>query len=211
MDNIHSNGDERFARLGAFAAVIVVLAGAAAQLVNYVFFNLRIQSLDPGADRGVFGVIGDVAFAAAAVSAWVLTARVRSARPAAATLAALLTFLAADDVTRLHEKIPDWPAFYLPVLFVALICIVAVSRGSSRSFQFRVARGAVLALDPLIGAGILLLTLSLLLHVLGLLGVADTSGFVYQAKALVKHVTEIAGWLLIALGLLRLGLPARAS
>lgn len=211
MDNIHSDLNQRLARLGAFAAVIVVLAGAAAQLVNYVFFNLRIQSLDPGADRGVFGIIGDVAVAGAAISAWVLTARVRSKRPAAATLAALLTFLAVDDVTRLHEKIPDWPAFYLPVLVVALICIVAVSGGSSGRFQFGAARGSVLAVDPLIGAGILLLTLSLLLHALGLLGVADTSGFVYQAKGLVKHVSEIAGWLLIALGLLRLGLPTRAS
>jgi hypothetical protein len=70
--------------------------------------------------------------------------------------------------------------------------------------------------DRLIGAGLLLLTFSFLLHVLGVrllvnLGVADTAGFAYQAKATVKHATEVAGWFLIALGLLRLGLPARAS
>jgi hypothetical protein len=61
-----------------------------------------------------------------------------------------------------------------------------------------------------------LLTLSFLLHVLGPrllvdLGMGDYTGFAYQAKATVKHATEIAGWFLVALGLLRLGLPAKAS
>ena len=38
-------------------------------------------------------------------------------------------------------------------------------------------------------------------------GVSDTTGWAYETKAAVKHGTEIAGWLLIAIGLLRLGLP----
>lgn len=215
MENIHSARSARFTKLGIFVTIVVVLAGSAAQLINYQFFDLRIQALDPGSDGGVFGVIGDIALAAAAVSAWILTARVRSARPAAVALAALLTFLAADDVARLHDNIPDWLAFYLPVLVASFICLVAVSRGPSRRPQYRSDRGAGRAVDRLIGVGLLLLTFSFLLHVLGVrllvdLGV-DTTGFAYQAKATVKHATEIAGWFLIALGLLRLGLPARTS
>lgn len=153
--------------------------------------------------------MGDIALTATAVSAWMLAVRVRSTRPLAAALATLLTFLAVDDVTRLHEHIPHWLAFYLPVLATSFICLVAISRGPSRRPLFSAGHGANGTVDGLIGAGLLLVTLSFLLHMLGFAGVADTTGFVYQAKAMIKHVTEIAGWLLIALGLLRLGLPAR--
>ena len=215
MDNIHPVPSARFTKLGVFATIVVVLAGSAAQLINYEFFGLRIGALDPGSDGGVFGVIGAIALAAAAVSAWILTARVRSAWPAAPTLAALLTFLAADDVASLHDSIPDWLAFYLPVLVASAICLVAVSRGPSRRPRYRGDPGTGGAVDRLIGVGLLLLTFSFVLHVLGVrllvdLGV-DTTGFAYQAKATVKHATEIAGWFLVALGLLRLGLPAKAS
>jgi hypothetical protein len=156
--------------------------------------------------------IGDIAIAAAAASAWVLAARVRSARPAAAALAALLTFLAADHVTGLHDNIPDWLAFYFPVLVASFVCLLVVSRGPSGRTKFRAHRAGGLAVDRLIGAGLLLLTFSFLLHGLGWLvslGIADTTGFAYQAKAAAKHATEIAGWFIVALGLLRLGLPAR--
>jgi hypothetical protein len=40
-------------------------------------------------------------------------------------------------------------------------------------------------------------------------GGRNTTGLAYQIKAVVKHRTEVAGWLLIALGLFRLGLPRR--
>ncbi|MCW2895943.1 MAG: hypothetical protein JWO75_5432 [Actinomycetia bacterium] len=201
--NIHPVPSARFTKLGVFATIVVVLAGSAAQLINYEFFGLSVRALDPGSDGGLFGVIHGIALAAAAVSAWVLAARVRSARTAAAVLAALLTFLTADDVARLHDNIPDWPAFYLPVLAASFICLVAVSRGPSGR---RAERGAGRAVDRLIGAGLLLLTLSFLLHVLGPrllvdLGMGDYTGFAYQAKATVKHATEIAGWFLVALGL----------
>ena len=63
-------------------------------------------------------------------------------------------------------------------------------------------------------AGILLLIFSFLLHLFGerlllVLGVSNTTGLAYQVKAVVKHGTEVAGWLLIALGLLRFGLLSR--
>ena len=125
---------------------------------------------------------------------------------------ALLTFLAADHATGLHEHIPDWLAFYFPVLVASFICLFVVSRGPSGRTKFRAHRAAGLSVDGLIGAGLLLLTFSFLLHGLGWLvslGISDTTGFAYQAKAAVKHATEIAGWFIVALGLLRLGLPAR--
>jgi hypothetical protein len=193
----------RFTKLGVLAIIVVVLAGSAAQLVNYEFFGLRIRALDPGSDSGVFGVIGDLALAAAAVSAWILAARVHSARPVAAVLGGLLTFLAADRVTGLHGHIPHWLAFYLPVLAASFICLVAVARSLSGGSQFR-----------LIGAGLLLLAFSFFLHVYGPrlllnLGLSDSTGWAYQIKAVIKHGTEVSGWFLVALGLFGLGLRER--
>ena len=200
-------GTSRFTKLGILVTIVIVVAGSAAQLINYGFFDQRIPALDPGSDGGVFGAVGDIALAAAAISASVLVARVRSARPVVVALAGLLTFLAADKVARLHDHIPHWLAFYLPVLAAAFMCLVAVARGHRGDGPAVVGR--------LIGVGLLLLVFSFLLHVFGKrllldLGLSDTTGLAYQAKAAVKHAAEVAGWLLIALGLLSLGLSRQA-
>lgn len=96
-------GTDRFTKLAIGVTIVVVLVGAAAQLINYGFFDQRIQALDAASDGGVVGAIGDIALAAAAVSAWILAARVRSARSVSVILAALLTFVAADKVVGLHD------------------------------------------------------------------------------------------------------------
>jgi hypothetical protein len=208
-------GTNRFTKPGIGVTIVVVLAGSAAQLINYGFFDERIRALDSASDGGVFGAVGDIALAAAAVSAWILAARVRSARPVAAVLAGLLTFLAVDKVLNLHDHFAHWLVFYLPVLAASFICLVAVARGPSEGAQFRADRGAGRAgVDRLIGVGVLLLAFSFLLHLFGErllldLGIGSPAGLSYQIKAVVKHGTEVAGWLLIALGLLRLGLPSR--
>jgi hypothetical protein len=208
-------GTNRLTTFGVILTIAVVLAGSAAELINYGFFNLRFPGLDPGSDGGVFGAIGDVALAAAAVSAWVLAARVRSARSVAVALASLLTFLATDKVARIHDHIPHWLAFYLPVLVASFICLVAIARALSGRPQVHLDRGAGrLAMDRLIGAGLLLLVFSFFLHVFGKrllldLGLSDTAGLAYQIKAVVKHGTEVAGWLLVTLGLLRFGFSRR--
>jgi hypothetical protein len=205
----------RLTKFGVIVTIVVVIAGSAAQLINYGFLGQRFPALDPGSDGGVFGVTGDIALAAAAVSAWILAARMRSARSVAVALAGLLTFLATDKVARLHDHIPHWLAFYLPVLVASFVCLVAVGRAFSGRPQAHAGRGAGRhVMDRLIGAGLLLLVLSFFLHVFGMrllleLGLSGTAGLAYQIKAVVKHGTEVAGWLLIALGLLRLGLPRR--
>ena len=195
--------DIRARKLGILATIVVVLAASAAELINYGFLGERVAALDPGSDDGVFGTAVDIALAAAAVSAWVFAARSRAARPVAAVLAGLLTFLVADQVTGLHNHIPHWLAFYLPVLVASFICLVAVARGLSGGSLFR-----------LIGVGLLLLAFSFFLHVFGPrllqdLGLSDTTGWAYQIKAAIKHGTEVAGWSLIALGLYGLGFRER--
>lgn len=203
LGSIVQVGDIHAQKLGILVTIVVVLAASAAQLINYGFLGERIAALDPGSDDGVFGAAADIALLAAAVSAWVLAARSRAARPVAAVLAGLLTFLAADHVTGLHNHIPHWLAFYLPVLAASFICLVAVARSLGGGSLFR-----------LIGTGLLLLAFSLFLHVFGPrllldLGLSDYTGWAYQIKALIKHGTEVAGWSLIALGLFGLGFRER--
>ena len=213
----HISGDvytNRFTKLGIRVTIVVVLTGSAAQLINYGFFDQRVQALDSSADGGIFGTIGDISLGAAAVSAWVLAARKRSARPVAVGLAGMLTFLAADKVARLHDHIPHYLAFYLPVLAASFICLVTVARDRSERPQVHADPGADRsAIDRLIGVGLLLLAFSFLLHLFGehlLLALgANSTGLAYQIKAVAKHGTEVAGWLLIALGLLRLSLSRR--
>lgn len=43
-------GTNRFTRLGIITTIVVVLAGSIAQLINYGFFDQRIQALDSGSD-----------------------------------------------------------------------------------------------------------------------------------------------------------------
>jgi hypothetical protein len=203
-------GASRFTRLGILVTIVVVVAGSAAQLIDYAFFGQRIRALDSASAGGVFGAVGDIAVAGAAVSAWVLAARVRSARWVAA-LAGLLTFLAADQVTDLHEHISHWIAIYLSVL-ASFIGLAAVAQGLSGRLRFGVDSGiGHTVTDRLIGIGLGLLAFSFLLHVFGQrllveLGV-NSASLGYQIKVVVKHGTEVAGWLLIALGMLRTGLP----
>jgi hypothetical protein len=196
-------GTDRFTKAGVGITVVVVLAGSAAELINYGFFGGRIRALDAASDGGVFGAVGDIAQAAAAVSAWVLTARVRSARPVAPVLAGLMTFLAVDNVVNLHGHIQHWLVFYLPVLAATFICLIAVGRGRA-------------GVDRLIAAGLLLLAFSFVLHLFAErllldLGAGSPTGLAYEIKAVVKHGTEVAGYLLIALGLFRLGLRRKSQ
>jgi hypothetical protein len=189
------------------ATALVVLAASAADLIDHGF-SLGIPALDSASDGGVFGILVDVAVAAAAAAAWVVTARVRSVRPTAAVLAVLLTFLAVDQASALHDRIPHWLAFYLPVLIASFGCLVAMAGGVPGLPRSRPGRAG---LDRVLVAGLGLLIFSFLLHLFGErllagLGASSPAGWAYQVKAVVKHGTEVAGWLLIALGLLRLGL-----
>jgi hypothetical protein len=93
----------------------------AAQLIGYGFFHGRVQALNSVSDGGLFGLVGNISIAAAALAAWVVFIRVRPATIAILVLLPLLTFLAIDKVFRLNDHIPDWLVFYLPVLAVTLL------------------------------------------------------------------------------------------
>jgi hypothetical protein len=205
---------DRLTKAGVVATILIVFAASAAELIDHGF-DLKLQVLDSGSDGGLSGALADIAIATAAASAWLVTARMRSARPVAAILAVLLTFLAVDQVLALHTHIAHWLAFYLPLLLASFVCLVALARGIpwlSRADAGQHTGSAVIV--RLIGGGLALLVISFLLHVFGerlmaSLGLSNPAGWAYQVKVVIKHGTEVAGWLLVALGLLRLGLPGR--
>jgi hypothetical protein len=177
---------------GTVATTAVVLAGAAGQLIGYGLFEGKVAALDSTADGGVFGVIGDVSIIGAACAAWTLFVRTRPVTISTAGLAPLLTFLAVDKVIRLHDHIHGWLIIYLPVLGMTLLSVVVIARHLSP----RSARLALIALT--------LLTGSFLVHLFGeqaLELVAAPAGWAYQLKGIIKHAAEVAGWLLLALGL----------
>jgi hypothetical protein len=103
----------------------------------------------------------------------------------------ILTFLTIDKIWRLHDLVPGWLAFYLPLLAVTFVAVAVIaSRMSARSFRLAV-------------AGLLLLCVSFLLHVFGeqllaWLG-ASSTGWIFQVKVAIKHGAEVAGWFLITL------------
>ena len=204
-------GANRFTKAGVLATILIELGASAAELIAHGL-GLNIPMLDSASDGGVFGALVDTAVAAAAASAWLVTARVRSARPVAVVLAVLLTFLAVDQVAGLHDRIPHWLAFYLPVLLAAFVCLAAMARGVPGLPPVRAGQGPEGAvIRRLVGVGLGLLVFSFFLHLFGErllagLGASSPAGWAYQVKAVVKHGTEVAGWLLITLGLLRLGL-----
>jgi hypothetical protein len=171
----------------------VVLAGTAGQLIGYGLFHGRVPALSSASDGGLFGLVGDLSIATATVAAWIVLIRVRPVSVAMVVLPPLLTFMTVDKIFRLHDHIPDWLVFYLPVLAATFVAVAAATRGLSP----RCLRLTAIGLALLIGSFVLHQYGEWLLSYLG----GSSSGWMYQVKAVVKHGLEVAGWFVIALGL----------
>jgi hypothetical protein len=190
---VHRRALSRSELLGASAVAGILVFALASQLVDYGFYDLRLRLLDANEETGILGLLGQAAIIAAAASAVSVAARFREAAPVA--LAMLLTFLAIDHMTKLHEEVPHWRLAYLPPLAVTFLALAGVARGPVRASR------------SLLACGVALLAASLALHEIGewlmeRLG-ASSDSVTYQLKLAVKHGTEVAGWLLVALGLAR--------
>jgi hypothetical protein len=183
----------RHVRAGVAAIVVIVAAGTAAQLIDYGFYDLRIAALNSAEDGGVFGVVGDLSLSAAALAAWLVLVRTRERTATTFLLPPLLTFLAVDKAMHLHDHIPHWLVLYLPLLGLTFAALVSVARRLPAPES------------RLVWSGLVLLAVSFVLHQYGdqLLQSfnASITGWAYQIKAVVKHGAEVAGWLLVALGL----------
>jgi hypothetical protein len=188
-----SAGTGRLIAIGISATTGIVLAGTAAQLIGYGVFHGRVPALNSASDGGLFGLVGNISIAAATLAAWIVLLHIRPRTIAMVALPLLLSFLTIDKISRLHDRIPGWLVFYLPVLAATFVVTAAVARRlSPRCFRL-----TAIALALLVG--------SFLLHEYGewlLFRVGgSTTGWMFQVKAVVKHGLEVAGWFFVALGL----------
>lgn len=172
---------------GVLLTVVMVALLAAGQAIDFGVYNLSIRALNADKHASVFGLASLLAqTVVAVVSVW-RGSRVERARWAWFTLGALLAGLVVfRGLTTFNAT-----ALALPLLGVlGLVCWLTWSdRAAGRA---------------LIWAGLVFMATSLVLHKVGL--AADSSlasdyTWAYQIEGIVKHGSELAGWMLLAIGI----------
>jgi hypothetical protein len=175
------------------------IAVVATHLIDFGTDQLRVGIFNAASDQSwshlvVAGMLV-VATGFGALATW----RSHGQRGLWATATAILAFLSIDEVTPLHNHVDDmsWgKALYAPILLLLGVCLW---RLSDRTDQQRILR-----------AGLGILVVSFGIHVFGVhivhaLGWASGS-WAYQVKVALKEGTELAGWLLVLVGVSRLAL-----
>jgi hypothetical protein len=171
--------------LGTIALAIALSIGnAVAQTVDFGFFDLRYQALNSNTHASIFGALS-LAACLTAVGTTILLAR----RQGGTANVVLAVALAGVFLFRAWSP-PHVLVLGLPFVAVALVLLWRIE-GATR---------------PLIRAGCLLLVASFAIHVLeldSLGGSLDPDTWAYQLRCLAKHNAELAGWVLVAGGLLQ--------
>jgi hypothetical protein len=183
----HELERSRVIRAGIAVTALLVLAQAAAQAINFGF-GLHVQALNSDVHASIFGVVSLAAQGAVAIAAGIRAAG-PPRRNAWLLLSALLLVLLAVRIA-----IP-----YDATLLTAPLAVVFVLiwwLGSAAPPRVRL----------LIAASLALLVFSFVVHAVGLKVLSAVGygahGWPYEIKGIVKHSTELAGWLLLATGLL---------
>jgi hypothetical protein len=178
----------RIISVGLWLAAATVLAQVACQLIDFRLFHLNLRILDSGHHRSVFGAASLAAQAAAAGALVVRAVRPSPVRVAWILLAGLVAVLVVIRALLRYDARLLLPP--LAVIFVLLCWLV--------SHDPRAVRTIVLG-------SLILLVCSFALHLVG--PTADTAHWdertwMYQLIAIVKHGAELAGWILLATGIL---------
>ncbi len=179
---------DRAIRIGLSVALAAVLGQIVTQLIDFQVYGLRIAVLDSDTHASIFGVASLVAQAAAAAAAAVRG--VHAVRRAGwFLLAAILALLLV-----VRAVLPDDP----PLLVVPLAFVCAMVWSLTTTDPARTRR--------IVRAALALLAFSFVVHIVGL-KIVEALGYgyrswAYELKGLLKHTTELAGWILVATGLL---------
>lgn len=199
-----AGGMDRPTRFAVGAALAAAAAVMATQVLDYGAWNLRVHTLDASREWSWSHVASAIGIACAtalcvtgAARAGAETGERRGAWRAAAVL---LGVLLADNVTRLHEHVPHWPAVYAPIVAGLAVAVVIAAAGRP---------GA-----RLVQAAVVLLCASLVIHVAGPAAVRalgwGPASLAFQVKVALKEGSELAGWVLLVAGLARL-VPRRGA
>ena len=179
---------DRVVRVGLALALAAGIGNAVAQVTDFELFDLRIALLDSDTHASIFGIASLVAQGAAAAAA-VLRGVGSAQRNRWLFLAALLLALLA-----VRAALPDDPAALIAPLAVAFALFWLLTANDDPAAR-TIAR-----------LGLLLLAFSFLIHLVGPRIVTALGGgyrsWPYELKGILKHSTELAGWMLMATALL---------
>lgn len=183
---------------GVRASVVVALSASAAQLIDFAIVDQGIRLLDMKTHASVFGVVSLLALCVACGAALLLAADSMPSR----TLALLPPLLAVLLGLRLLH--PDGVILFALPFAVATLALLWRHVGVPGSDAQRVIR-----------AGCVTLGGAYLVHAFGGspvvgLGYGDDT-WPYEARLLVSHVGELAGWMVVATGLVAAFVGARRN
>jgi hypothetical protein len=174
---------------GLLLALVTVLMQVTLQLIDFGVYDLRIGALDSNLHTSVFGAASLAAQGAAAVAAAVRGASVehRIGWIAAAALIAMLLALRISVSYSTSALLP-----FVVAVFVLLWWLTADEPEPART---------------IVRLGLCLLVFSFVVHATGprivaALGYGGNS-WPYQVKGVLKHCTELGGWMIVATGIAR--------
>jgi len=173
---------------GVALALVAFVAQVVAQIVDFTVYDLRIGALNSNVDSSVFGRLSLAAELAMACTAafrgfesehrgrWLVLAAISGA---------LVAVRAAYPGTALAVAAP------VAVVFILVWSLTSIDPERART---------------IVRVALFLLAFSFLVHVVGL-KIVNSLGYhgnswPYQVKSLLKHGSELAGWTLLATGIL---------
>jgi len=179
---VHSN-----LRLGIVVTALVVAGQCLAQAIDFAFFQLDIRALNSDTHASIFGVasLGAQALVVVAAAARSRGSRHRAGWAIVAVLTGLLLVFRVGVSFR--AALLSGPVV---VLFALLWRLTTGDRRQAR---------------VVMRAGLACLAFSYVVHAFGPHVVADLgyagNSWPYQVKGMLKHSGELAGWLLVAIGI----------
>lgn len=173
--------------VGVVVTVAIVALQAASQAIDFSLFNLRIRAFNADKHDSVFGIASFLAqLAVAAASGW-RSRHVTRHRWAWLALGVLVAGLVI---------IRGLVTFNATALAVPLACVFGLL--CWLTWRDRVPG------RTLVWAALILMATSLLLHKVGLAADASAASdytWAYQITGMIKHGAELAGWMLLATGI----------
>lgn len=200
-------------RVGMWVAAVGFAAQGIADMVGFIWFDGTVGQLSADAELTIWSWASSTATACAALAAGLLAVAQRGRRLTYLFLAATLAFFSADDMLQIHERLKAnlggahettrivWPVVYLPLLVASFLLLwrcAAHAFGPAR----RSIRLGLLMLVAAVGWE----AVSFFMVQIGL----DRGTFAYELEVVVEEGLELAGWILIASGLMA-GLVDRAT
>jgi len=193
---------------GCWLIAAAVAFQSVAHLADHLVFDLSSDFFNAGRDGGLFTFASAVATVICGIVALVLVAVWPRRAVLLVGLSVLLCYLALDDMYAGHERVAEkldidflgiedmgrvlWPLVFLPLLGACFAGLLAVASALSAPAR------------RLVHGGLALLVLAVALEMASILLVnvgLYRPSTIYELEVTAEEGAELAGWLLIALGM----------